>query len=99
MGEEALVESEEAFGVNRLVQAVEDALVQVTLLVVQTRHDSVYGKVSVNQSSERKPRLTRGMHDAANHKATHGTAGKMKSWSLLHTKVPNKASLGEEIGR
>lgn len=41
MGEEALVDGEEALGLDRLGETVEDTLVQVAVLVVQPRHDSV----------------------------------------------------------
>lgn len=41
MGEEALVDGKEALGLDRLGEAVKDALVQIAVLVVQPRHDSV----------------------------------------------------------
>lgn len=41
MRDEALVDGEDSFGSDRLSEAVEDAAVEVTVLVVQTRHDGV----------------------------------------------------------
>lgn len=41
--EEALVDGEEAFRPDRLEQAVEDALVEVSVLVVEAGHDRVWG--------------------------------------------------------
>lgn len=42
MRQEALVYGEEALRLYRLAQAVEDALVEVSVLVVQPGHDRVY---------------------------------------------------------
>jgi hypothetical protein len=42
MREESLVDGEDALGSNRLAEAVDDTLVEVTILVVQTRHDGVW---------------------------------------------------------
>lgn len=41
MRQETLVDSEQSLGAHRLGQAVKDALVQIAVLVVQTRHDGV----------------------------------------------------------
>lgn len=45
--DEALVNGKDSFGADRLSEAVEDAAVEVAVLVVQTRHDGIYvGRVS-----------------------------------------------------
>lgn len=41
MRNEALVNGEDALGVDRLSETVEDAVVQVTMLIVQARHDGI----------------------------------------------------------
>ena len=41
MREESLVDSKHTLGRDRLVQAVEDALIQVARLVVHSRHDRI----------------------------------------------------------
>lgn len=41
MSEEALVDSKDTLGADRLEQAVENTTIQVTSLVVHTSHDSV----------------------------------------------------------
>lgn len=39
------------------------------------------------------------MHNAADHKATHRTAGEMQGWSLLHAEMSDQSSLGKEVSR
>ena len=41
MWQEALVNGEETLGTDGLAQAVKDALVKISILVVETRHDSI----------------------------------------------------------
>lgn len=41
VGDEALVDGEDALGADRLAGAVEDAAVEVAVLVVEARHDCV----------------------------------------------------------
>lgn len=43
MRQEALVDRKEALRPDRFGQTVEDAVVKVAILVVETRHDRVYG--------------------------------------------------------
>ncbi len=42
MREEALVNGEESLSADGLAQAVEDTLIQVTVLVIQAGHDGIY---------------------------------------------------------
>jgi hypothetical protein len=48
MGQEPLVDGKETFGADCLAQAVEDALVQVSVLVVESGHYRVYKFIRVS---------------------------------------------------
>lgn len=41
MRQEALVDGEESFRLDRLAQTIKHALVQVTVLVIQSGHDGI----------------------------------------------------------
>lgn len=99
--DEALVYGKDSFGSDRLPEAVEDAAVEVAVLVVQTRHDGIcIGRVSWQDMSYQSPKRelrTRGVHDAANHEAADCAAGEMQSRALLHAGVLDQLPLGQEI--
>lgn len=58
MRQEAFVYRQQALGPYRLAQAVEDALVQVAILVVEAGHDGVFVR---KEMSQRLALDTRGM--------------------------------------
>lgn len=64
MGQEALVNGKDAFGSNRLAQAVEDALVQVSVLVIHAGHDGICGTMLVVGSSSNAARYNTYQEDA-----------------------------------
>lgn len=110
MRQEALVYGEKALCLYRLAQTVEDALVEVAMLVVQPGHDRV---CPVDQQKEKRnltgrwvnwglgseiKKLTRGVHDAADDETRHGAASQVQRGALLHAEVADEPALGEEVG-
>ena len=49
MSKETLIDSQDTLCADRLIQAIEHALVKVTCLVVHASHDSVYKEKSISK--------------------------------------------------
>lgn len=98
VSKEALVDGKNTLCADSLEQAVKDALVQITGLVVHASHDSVY-KTELARSDLSLMIIahTRRVHEAAHHKSRSSTTGQVQSRSFLHAKVPGQAALGKEV--
>ena len=79
----ALVDRKEALRSDSLVQTVENPFVQISILVVQSRHYRIC-MVSTSPRSQVNSVLTWWVHDTTYYKATGRTARKMERDAILH---------------
>lgn len=80
MRQEAFVNGEESFGTNSLAQTIEYALVEIAILVVQPRHDSICveafrwsASLLINDLRLNAVIPTWRVHETADDKAADGT--------------------------
>lgn len=99
VGKEALVNGEKTFGLNSLGQTIEHAFIEVTRLVVHSRHDCVlsHGLTALHNSAGVFDLHTRRVHNAGDNKSRRCATGQMQARALFHTQVSCQTSLGEEI--
>ena len=100
MWQEAFVNGKKALGLDGLGEAVQDALVQVAVLVVQPGHDGVWRPCqSTGMKKGVRGMFTWRMHDNTHNKTAGCTAGKIQRRALLHPEVPHQPSLREKVCR
>lgn len=98
VGKEALVNGEKTFGLDGLRETVEHALIEVTRLVVHSRHDRVWNsRLAALHDALRVFKRTRRVHNAGDNKSRRCATGQVQARALFHTQVSCQTSLSEEI--